>query len=662
MRTNKIMAMLMTAVLSTFATIAQADESQKILIDDFSADRCGFSRGGEYPRAKGGKSLSKTEFVSAPSAMCVDYDFSGGGAYVGFGKKVNISKSVKALSFQAKLTGKNTILIRIRDSSGQTHQLHQTHLKSINKWQDILVRLDKKTFSHHWAGAKDGKIHWPIKHIFIGVNTAENKNGKLYIDDLRQAAPKKELPDHLFNKFVPPNKKFGEAVGLQAPFTQYTKLADGGPWFVDLGIKWAREDMNAYSIEPSPGMYQFNDRFGNASGVPTMHERFQFYADNNIHVIVVVGGVNTRAYPKEQGEGGVYPVEAYGDYALAVAKQLETYGNDFIIEIMNEPVNFMRGALNKAGNKQGGGNQQGGSPSGDVAAWMKRYVAMANNAIQKIKAYNPKIKVIAGESAIWAISNYWMVQAGIDSRMDGFIIHPYWKPFPGKGNNYNVPYWKMINDDQSRRSNIQRTGYEFEKKFGHRVPPYSTEVGFSDMTVGGGGAHDKQKPEVIAAYLPREFITEFAAGVEVIQWFVLKSPSAKFGDPFGLVSMKGHEKRKAYFSMKTMVKQLADYKMIDQIAGRESTVAGTQAYLFKNDANNYKLVIWDIMNDSKDINETKTVKIGLNTANPDKVKLYDIYGKELKTSFDNKGNLQLKIGISPIYIDGVGRKVELKKQ
>ncbi len=143
---------------------------------------------------------------------------------------------------------------------------------------------------------------------------------------------------------------------------------------------------------------------------------------------------------------------------------------------------------------------------------------------------------------------------------------------------------------------------------------------------------------------------------------MLKSPSAKFGDPFGLVSMKGHEKRKAYFSMKTMVKQLADYKMIDQIAGRESTVAGTQAYLFKNDANNYKLVIWDIMNDSKDINETKTVKIGLNTANPDKVKLYDIYGKELKTSFDNKGNLQLKIGISPIYIDGVGRKVELKKQ
>jgi len=126
--------------------------------------------------------------------------------------------------------------------------------------------------------------------------------------------------------------------------------------------------------------------------------------------------------------------------------------------------------------------------------------------------------------------------------------------------------------------------------------------------------------------------------------------------------MKTFAKRKAYFSMKTMVKQLADYKMIDQIAGRESTVAGTQAYLFKNDANNYKLVIWDIMNDSKDINETKTVKIGLNTANPDKVKLYDIYGKELKTSFDNKGNLQLKIGISPIYIDGVGRKVELKKQ
>ena len=477
------------------------------------------------------------------------------------------------------------------------------------------------------------------------------------------AKPEKQLKgDDFFNKFSPPSKKFGEAVGIQSPFTQYTSLADGGPWFVDLGIKWAREDMNAYSIEPKPGVYQFNDRYGNAPGVPTMHERFQFYADNNINVIVIVGGVNTVAYPKEQGEGGVYPVEAYGDYALAVAKQLETYGNDFIIEIMNEPVNFMRGALKRAGNKQGGGNQQGGDPANGVALWMKRYVTMANNAIQKIKAYNPKIKIIAGESAIWAISNYWMVKAGIDSRMDGFIIHPYWKPFPGKGSNYNVPYWKMINDDQSRRSNIQRTGYEFEKNFGRRVPPYSTEVGFSDITVGGGGAHDKQKPEVIAAYLPREFITEFAAGVEVLNWYALKSPSAKFGDPFGLVDMKTFAKRKAYFSMKTMVQQLGDYYMIDQIAGRENTVADTQGYLFRNDANKYKLVIWDIMNDSKDINETKTVTIDLDTANPDSVTLYDIYGKKLEKNFDDEGRLQLKIGISPIYVDGVGAKVSLKQK
>ena len=47
-----------------------------------------------------------------------------------------------------------------------------------------------------------------------------------------------------------------------------------------------------------------------------------------------------------------------------------------------------------------------------------------------------------------------------------------------------------------------------------------------------------------------------------------------------------------------------------------------------------------------------------NTAAPDKVKLYDIYGKEIKKTLDSKGNLKLQIGISPIYIDGVGPDVK----
>jgi len=249
------------------------------------------------------------------------------------------------------------------------------------------------------------------------------------------------------------------------------------------------------------------------------------------------------------------------------------------------------------------------------------------------------------------------VQPGVDTRLVGFAIPPYHKPFPGKGNNYNVPYWKMVNDDQSRRSNIQRVRHEYESKLGHGVAPYSTEVGFSIREK--GGAHDAQKEEVIAAYLPREFIIEFAVGVEVIQWFALKMPFPKFGDPFGLVENSTSKKRMPYFSMKTMVRQLGDYNLIDQIAGRRSTVAGTQAYLFKNDADNCKVAIWDVMDDSKDINATKTVRIDLNTAKPDKVQLQDIYGKELERTFDSKGHLQLKIGISPIYIDGVGRDVTL---
>jgi len=451
--------------------------------------------------------------------------------------------------------------------------------------------------------------------------------------------------DDSFNRFDPPNKKFGEAIGIGAPFTQYTPLAVGAPWILDLRVKWMREDMNTGPVNPSPGVYRFDA--GRESKYPTMHERFQFYADNNINVVVLLYGRNPTAYPDEPR--GYYRVGAYGDYALAVAKQLETYGFEFVLEIMNEPHGIMKQTF--------GGHQQGGSPGGGVAPWMKRYVAMANDAIQKVKAHNPKIKIITDDD-LW-ICHYWMVQAGIDNRLDGFAIHPYHKPFPGKGNNYNVPYWKMVNDDQSRRSNLQRVRHEYESKLGHSVAPYSTEVGFS---IGEeGGAHDTQKEEVIAAYLPREFIIEFAAGVEVIQWFALKMPFPKFGDPFGLVENATLKKRMPYAAMKTMVQQLGDYYMIDQIAGRTNTVAGTQAYLFKNDADNCKVAIWDIMDDSKDISATRTVRIDLNAAKPDKVQLHDIYGKQLKKTFDSKGYLQLEIGISPIYVDGVGRDVTLAK-
>ncbi|RKY04060.1 MAG: hypothetical protein DRP56_10575, partial [Planctomycetota bacterium] len=312
-------------------------------------------------------------------------------------------------------------------------------------------------------------------------------------------------------------------------------------------------------------------------------------------------------------------------------------------EIMNEPYNFGYGGTF-------GGHRQGGTLVGGPAAWLQEYVNRANNAISKVKTYNPNIKMITSDD-IWT-ANYWVIQAGLDSRLDGFVIHPYHKPFPGWGNSYGyLGYWDMVNDDMSRRSNIQRSRYEYENNFGHDVPPYSTEVGYS---LGGDGAHDVQPEEVIAAYLPREYVIEFAAGVEVLTWFVLREPGGN-GGAFSLIDTTTSAKRLAYYSLKEMVEQLGDYYMTEQVTGGADTTTGTQMYLFRNDLNQYKAVIWDILNDSKDIYETKSVTVDLadlNITNPDSVKLYDIYGTELTKTFDGNGDLLLDIGISPIYIDG----------
>jgi len=188
MKTSKMMVAVMAIVMMTgfaiSAATAQEAKPQKILIDDFSADKWSFSLGREFRGAKGHKELSKTEFVSAPSAMCVDYDFTEGGAYVGINKNIKIPEQVKHVSFKAKITGKNRVFMRIEDASGQVHKTSAIALEDADKWQDITVNLDKKTFRHHWGGAKDGKIHWPLKSLFIAPEKAENKKGKLYVDDL----------------------------------------------------------------------------------------------------------------------------------------------------------------------------------------------------------------------------------------------------------------------------------------------------------------------------------------------------------------------------------------------------------------------------------------------------------------------------------------------
>ena len=191
MKSKKILVLFIVGLvtIATFDAVAKV-KLKDIAVDDFSTDKCKFTLGREFRGAKGRKSLSKTEFKSAPSAMCIAYDFSKGGRYVGIRRQVNIAENAESLSFDAKMTSKNRFCLRLVDSTGQVHQSRfVVPPEGINTWQKMVFPLNKRTFPSHWGGkGGKGKINFPIKTLFICVQLRGKdrsiQKGKCYIDDL----------------------------------------------------------------------------------------------------------------------------------------------------------------------------------------------------------------------------------------------------------------------------------------------------------------------------------------------------------------------------------------------------------------------------------------------------------------------------------------------
>ncbi|RKY08380.1 MAG: hypothetical protein DRP56_04230 [Planctomycetota bacterium] len=194
MKSSRILTLLPAIIfLAGWSAVACAQEVKlkEIVVDDFSTDNCSFTVGAEFPGAKGSKSLSKAEFKSAPSAMCIDYDLTGGGRYVGIEKQMNISAKVKDVSFLAKITSNNRLCLRLTDNTGQTHQSQFVPLDKSDTWQKMVFAFNKRTFSQHWGGAKGskkGEINFPVKSLTICVQLIDKdragQKGKLYIDDI----------------------------------------------------------------------------------------------------------------------------------------------------------------------------------------------------------------------------------------------------------------------------------------------------------------------------------------------------------------------------------------------------------------------------------------------------------------------------------------------
>ena len=352
-------------------------------------------------------------------------------------------------------------------------------------------------------------------------------------------------------------RPIGEMVGINVKFSQ-GEPQSALSLLKELKVSWVRDTVHWPRMEPSAGNYvAFPSAF---------QQRLAFYKENDIGVVFGLWYDNPVAYPNSPDNlhHSIDP-QAYGRYAVAIARLLKESGVRFVLEIWNEPHNFVI-------RKMLGGNWNAKPPS----PWVDHYIEMVHQAVKQVKAYDPEIELL-GDDDMWVI-HYWFLEKGLPSNLDGLAFHPYVNNVPEiaavrQDTDWARPF-TLVDADGSFKSAVRRLREQCQSKMG-RVPElWITEWGFP---VGGKLPNGTISEDTVAAFLPRAFITAAAAGVRALCWF---SSQDSVDGPMGLRSNDG-KLRKAFGAFRTMTEQIGDHVLVRQVMGQDHPTSGVQAYLFR---------------------------------------------------------------------------------
>jgi hypothetical protein len=173
----------------------------------------------------------------------------------------------------------------------------------------------------------------------------------------------------------------------------------------ELGIKWVRDNVDWHLMEPSAGKY--------LAFPPEFQARLDFYKANDISVIFLLSLENAVAYPNTPANPhNSTNAAAFGRFAAAMAKLMKASRVPFVIEIGNEPHNFTL--------RPQYGGQFNGAPA---SPWLDHYMAMVHEAVNQVKTYDPKIKLMTCDD-MWII-HYWMLERGLPQKLDAISFHLY---------------------------------------------------------------------------------------------------------------------------------------------------------------------------------------------------------------------------------------------
>jgi hypothetical protein len=112
----------------------------------------------------------------------LSYDFAqskaSGTPYVLAGVATEIPAGAQELRINVRTSIKQRHTFRLVDASGQTLQF-KTSLDGTGAWQTVRIPLTRKL--EHWGGENDGKVHFPVKHLYLSVPFPgeDHKTGKL---------------------------------------------------------------------------------------------------------------------------------------------------------------------------------------------------------------------------------------------------------------------------------------------------------------------------------------------------------------------------------------------------------------------------------------------------------------------------------------------------
>lgn len=376
---------------------------------------------------------------------------------------------------------------------------------------------------------------------------------------------------------APPNvhirgRKFRELLGLGVKFAQGEPLSSLAN-LKELRVSWVRDTVLWPTVEPVAGQFKpFPEEF---------RTRLDFYRANNIGVVFLLAFNNPVAYPAtpDQPYRSVDPA-AFARYAVEVARQLKTAGVRFVLEIWNEPHNYvLRPML--------GGEWNGKPPS----PWVDHYVRIVRETVRQVKAFDGRIALFSDDD-MWVL-HYWFLEAGLPRELDGFAFHPYVNETSigpemtaiTATTDWSRPF-DVVDTERSFVSAVNRLQERGLAKLGKLPRMWITEWGWA---IGQKTPFGLVTEDMLAGLLPRAFIVAEAAGIETLCWF---SSQDSVDGPIGLVANDGR-KRKSYFAFKTLAEQLGDYEYVQQVAGATHPGTGAQAHLFRN-GNQYKLALWNI--------------------------------------------------------------------